>query len=268
MVRLPAGFHYQAVRNGNQLANMPGRRGSGMQPMTRVPIGAYTGKFLGVPLSGGQVQAPIPTASASGSATSPSTFQILATLNVPAGTTSVSWSVTLAGTVGAGDANNFAVRIQSGPTLATSVNAGAAGTYPQTPIAVTGPVVLQLETFSSAPTAGSTYSGTVAAANASLTLSVGPQGLGTVWYPAQATVSTTTGPLDTSTCRIYLGSQGVPIALVATIFPGGAGTAALAIPPMTPGQVLIFQWTGAHPGDIAAANIIGTQDALTTAALY
>jgi hypothetical protein len=160
MVRLPAGFHPQAVRNGNQLANMPGRGGSGMQPMTRVPIGAYRGKFSGVTLSGGQVQAAIP-------------------------------------------------------------------------------------------------------AGGGLTLSVGPQGIGTVWYPASATVSTTTGPLDTSTCRVYLGAQGVPTNLLATVFTGN-GTVAIAVPPMTPGQVLIFIWSGGHPADIAAANIVGTQDALTT----
>jgi hypothetical protein len=100
-------------------------------------------------------------------------------------------------------------------------------------------------------------------AGGALTLSVGPQGLGTVWYPASATISTTTGPLDTSTCKVYLGAQGVPGTLLATVFTGN-GTVAIAVPPMTPGQVLIFAWTGAHVGDIAGANIIGTQDALTT----
>lgn len=94
------------------------------------------------------------------------------------------------------------------------------------------------------------------------TLSVGPQGSGTIWYPAQATLSTTTGALDTSTALVYLGANGVILAsgLVGTVYTGN-GTVALAIPPMTPGQVLIFQWTGAHPGDTAAANIIGTMDA-------
>jgi len=160
-VRLPLGWHPQAVRNGNKMRDLPGRNGSGMQRMHAVPIQAYRGKIQGVPLSGGQVQGQVP-------------------------------------------------------------------------------------------------------AGGALTLSVGPQGLGTVWYPAQATISTTTGPLDTSTCKIYLGSQGVPATLVATVFPGGAGTAALAIPDMTPGQVLIFTWTGAQPGDTAGANIVGTMDALTT----
>lgn len=154
-------FHPQAARSrGNQLAYRPGYKGTGMQPMRRVPIGAYTGKASGVPLTGGQNQAHVP---------------------------------------GSGI----------------------------------------------------------------LTLTAGPQGLGTVWYPAQVTLSTTTGVLDTSTALVYLGAQGVPITLVASVFTGN-GTAALAIPAMTPGQVLIITWTNAHPGDTAAFNVVGTMDALTT----
>jgi hypothetical protein len=96
-----------------------------------------------------------------------------------------------------------------------------------------------------------------------LTLLVGPQGLGTVWYPAQATISTTTGALDTSTALVYLGSGSVPSQLVATVYSGN-GTAALAIPDMQPGDSLIVAWSGANPGDTAGVNIIGTMDALTT----
>lgn len=96
-----------------------------------------------------------------------------------------------------------------------------------------------------------------------LTLSVGPQALGTIWYPAQVTLSTTTGPLDTSTALVYLGSGGVPTQLVATQYTGN-GTVALAVPDMQPGDLIIVQWSGAHAGDVAALNIIGTMDALTT----
>lgn len=95
-----------------------------------------------------------------------------------------------------------------------------------------------------------------------LTLSIGPQGLGTVWYPVQVTLSTTTGPLDTSTALVYLGPLTTPATLVATLYSGN-GTAALAIPPMSPGQFLVVAWSGAHPGDTAAVNVIGTMDALT-----
>jgi hypothetical protein len=99
-----------------------------------------------------------------------------------------------------------------------------------------------------------------------LTLTAGPQGLGTIWYPAQVTLSTTTGlsgAVDTSTAAVYLGSQGIPITLVGNVFTGN-GVLALAIPSMSPGQTLIVTWTGGHTGDTAAFNIIGTMDALTT----
>jgi hypothetical protein len=100
-------------------------------------------------------------------------------------------------------------------------------------------------------------------ASGALTLSVGPQGLGTTWYPAQVTLSTTTGPLDTATAIVWLGSQGVPVTQVGQAYTGN-GVLALAIPPMQPGQVLIVAWTGAHPGDTAGLNVIGTMDALST----
>lgn len=97
------------------------------------------------------------------------------------------------------------------------------------------------------------------------TLQAGPQALGTVWYPAQVTISTTTGALDTSTALIYAGPLQVASNLVGTIYSGN-GTAALAIPPMTPGQTIIVAWTGAHNGDTCSMNITGTMDALTTGA--
>jgi hypothetical protein len=165
MVRFPRGwgryFHPQASRPApSAFAYRPGWRGTGMQPMTAVPIQRYTARITGVPLTGGQQQ----------------------------------------GTVqGSGKAS----------------------------------------------------------------LSVGPQGLGTIWYPTQVTISTTTGPLDASTALVYLGAQGVPITLVASVFTGN-GTIGLAIPTMSPGQVLIVSWTGAQPGDVVSMNIVGTMDALTT----
>jgi hypothetical protein len=92
----------------------------------------------------------------------------------------------------------------------------------------------------------------------------GPQGLGTVWYPAQVTVSTTTGittGADTSICNLYLGAAGFPSTLLGTIF-GGNGLLGVALPPLTVGLFVIAQWTGAHPGDACALNVQGTMDAL------
>jgi hypothetical protein len=97
-----------------------------------------------------------------------------------------------------------------------------------------------------------------------LALSVGPSGLGTVWYPASAVISTTVGPLDPSTCAVYVGPQGNPQALQGTLFAsGGAGTVALAIPQLTPGLFIVAIWTGATPGSVATMNVTGTAQMLT-----
>jgi hypothetical protein len=124
------------------------------------------------------------------------------------------------------------------------------------------PVSAYRQKITGVPLTGGQAQGTVPGSG-KLTLSVGPQALGTVWYPAQVTLSTTTGPLDSSTALVYLGSQGVPITLVGTVFTGN-GTVALAIPNMSPGQTLIAIWSNGHAGDTAAFNIIGTMDAMTT----
>jgi hypothetical protein len=100
-------------------------------------------------------------------------------------------------------------------------------------------------------------------AGGAATVSVGPQGLGTVWYPAQATISTTTGAADSSTCQIFLGAQGVNNLLVGQSYAGGGDTIALSVPALTPGGLLIAVWSGGHSGDLATVNILGTMDALT-----
>jgi len=96
-----------------------------------------------------------------------------------------------------------------------------------------------------------------------LTLQVGPQGLGTVWYPIQITLSTTTGVLDTSVALVYLGPLVAQTTLIGTVFSGN-GTVANMPESMTPGQTLIVAWSGATPGDLAAVNVNGVMDALTT----
>jgi hypothetical protein len=111
------------------------------------------------------------------------------------------------------------------------------------------------------PLTGAQAQGLIAG-DGTLSLTIGPQGLGTVWYPIQVTVSTTTGQLDTSTVNIYLGPLTTPATLVGTGF--GNGTYALAIPSMSPGQYLVIAWAGGKNGDTAAANVIGTMDALIT----
>lgn len=123
------------------------------------------------------------------------------------------------------------------------------------------PMQLYRQRVVSVPLTGGQAQGTISAAGAA-TLSVGPAGAGNVWYPASITILTTSGVNDFSTCNIYLGPAGVPITLVATLFPGGTGTASLAIPNMTPGQYLIAVWSGAKSGDTCSINIVGTMDSV------
>ena len=130
----------------------------------------------------------------------------------------------------------------------------------QQPITAT-PIRAYTGKISGVPLTGGQAQGVIA--SGTLTLTVAPQGLGTIWYPVQVTLSTTTGALDTSTALVYLGPAVTPATLVGQLFSGN-GTVALAIPNMSPGQSLIIKWTGGHNGDIAAANVIGTMDALTT----
>ena len=112
------------------------------------------------------------------------------------------------------------------------------------------------------PLTGGQAQGAMSGAGA-LTLSVGPQGLGNIWYPAQVTLSTSVGALDTATALVYLGIGGVPVQLVGTVYTGN-GTVALAVPSMQPGELIIVSWTGGASGETAALNVGGTMDALTT----
>ena len=123
------------------------------------------------------------------------------------------------------------------------------------------PIQLYRRPITSVPLTGGQAQGRISAAGAA-TLSVGPSGAGNVWYPASITISTTTGINDFSTCSVYLGPAGVAVTLVATLFPGGTGTASLAIPSMTPGQYIIAVWSGGHSGDVCSINIVGTMDSV------
>jgi hypothetical protein len=232
-----------------------------------LPIGAYRNKIQGVPLTGGQNSGTISGyPGATGSVTSPAANQAVAgpvTVAVT-GTYTVKWTVSLAGTLGAGDASNFGLLKNGVTLLAVSSNPAAAGSYPQASFttALNAGDTLVVEAGGGATT-GSVYGATLPAVAPPLTLSVGPQGLGSAWYPAQVILSTSTGSLDTSTALVYLGVGGVPTTLVGQVFSGN-GILALAVPPMQAGDLLLTTWQNGHPGDVASMNVIGTMDALTT----
>jgi hypothetical protein len=112
--------------------------------------------------------------------------------------------------------------------------------------------------------AGATFIPGVSGAEGNARCTLGPSGLGTVWYPTQVTLSTTTGVragFDNSVANLYLGPVIAPNTLLGTVS-GGNGIVAAALPPIQPGQFLIAVWTGANGGDTASMNVQGTMDAL------
>lgn len=128
------------------------------------------------------------------------------------------------------------------------------------------PMQLYQARISQVPLVGGQAQGIVAATG-KLSLSVGPQGIGNVWYPASLTVQTTSGTSDGSVCNIYLGPAGVGVTLLGTFYPGqaGDGVASFALPSLAPGQYLIASWTGANSGDVATVNVVGTMDSVAPA---
>jgi hypothetical protein len=91
---------------------------------------------------------------------------------------------------------------------------------------------------------------------------IGPQGLGTRWWVAQANVQTSSGALDTSTVAIYLGAQIASNLLGASSYAGGQDTIGVHSRPLTPGDLITAVWSNATPGDIATLTVYGDQDVL------
>jgi hypothetical protein len=108
---------------------------------------------------------------------------------------------------------------------------------------------------------GGTGQAKVSAATARVQL--GPQGLGTVWYPQAAAIATTSGAADSSTCTIYVGTQAILSQIAGQSYLGGGDSIGLASPPLTPGQFLIAVWTTAVNNDTASLVIYGEQEVLT-----
>lgn len=95
------------------------------------------------------------------------------------------------------------------------------------------------------------------------TVQVGPSGLGTLWYPQQAVLSTSSGVNDSSTAIAWLGPAGaVPANILFQSFSGGSDVQGIAVPVMQPGDFITCQWSGGHPGDVATLRIIGALTAL------
>jgi hypothetical protein len=111
------------------------------------------------------------------------------------------------------------------------------------------------------------YAAVVVSAGGTATAKVGPAGVGTVWYPQAAAISTTTGANDASTCALYLtplenGPQVPSTQIGGQSYAGGGDTIGLAVPPMWPGYFIVAVWAGGTAGDLASLAVYGTQRAL------
>jgi len=102
-----------------------------------------------------------------------------------AGNYRIAWTVTLAGTVGANDANNFVLGVKNVNGIlyltpnVTSVNSGAVGSYQQVDVQASlnaGDIVF-IKAGVHAGTAGSTYSGTITASDNDALSAGGNQGM-------------------------------------------------------------------------------------------
>jgi hypothetical protein len=112
------------------------------------------------------------------------------------------------------------------------------------------------------------YAASVVPASGSVTIRVGPMGVGTIWYPQAAAISTTTGANDASTCALYLtplenGAQVPATQIGGQSYAGGGDTIGLAVPPMWAGYFIVAVWTGATSGDLASLAVYGTQQVIT-----
>jgi len=100
-------------------------------------------------------------------------------------------------------------------------------------------------------------------ASGTATVKVGPQGVGTVWYPQNAAIGTTTGANDASTCQLYVGPLGALQLINGTSYAGGGDSIGLGVPPLTPGYFIVAVWSGGKSGDVASLAVYGTQSVLT-----
>lgn len=96
------------------------------------------------------------------------------------------------------------------------------------------------------------------------TVSIGPSGYGSRWYPNQVSIATQSGANDNSTCAIYLNAI-APGAQLAQSYAGGGDTLGLAVPMMQPGDLLYAVWSGGTSGNWTQMIITGNASVLCNA---
>lgn len=100
----------------------------------------------------------------SGTASAPAAGATIASITLPAGSYTVQWELGLSGTLAAADADNLGLFVGA-TQVATSENQGAAGNWPQVPVAIevaSGGTTVALKAIG-AGTAGSVYTASLSA---------------------------------------------------------------------------------------------------------
>lgn len=126
------------------------------------------------------------------------------------------------------------------------------------------PVALPVEAFTRVRRAqimGNGISGGVISGAGTATVTVGPQGYGTRWYPNQVALATQSGAADASTATGYLNVVG-PGGFLFQSYAGGGDQPGIAVPEMQPGDLIYVVWTGGHAGDWCQVQVIGPMDVL------
>lgn len=106
------------------------------------------------------------------------------------------------------------------------------------------------------------YGTAIMSAGGAATVTLGPTGVGTVWYPQSCAIATTTGAADASTCSIFSGPLSLLTQIGSQSYAGGGDNVGLAIPALYPGYFIVAVWSGGHTGDLAALTIYGVMDKL------
>jgi len=99
-------------------------------------------------------------------------------------------------------------------------------------------------------------------ASGTVTVQVGPSGLGTLWKVTQAAISTTLGANDASTATLYAGQKGLATVVAAQSYAGGGDSGGLNDAVLYPGQYVICTWTGGTAGSTATLVVYGRERSL------
>lgn len=216
----------------------------------------------------GIAQVVLSGATGSGAVTHPGAGAVIALAFAAAGTYQVYWPVVLSGPAGAGDADNFGLYV-GGVLAATSANAGAAGSYPQssTVTVATGGQLLTVQAIA-AGTAGVTYGAAVVPGGGTGQVAAGPRVPGEIWTLTGAAVavaapSGSQSPVNESACSVYQSPVGpFPLAagqLLGATSTGSSGDSFGPTSLLYPGQQIIAAWSQADAGQLASLTYWGTR---------